>query len=469
MQLFELLVLRRRSLLGPVLLLIAFLLGAIACGRRVDSVRVVLITLDTLRYDSFIGAGGRPTTMPRLKAWAERASSFDRFYTSTASTQPSHASMLTGLHPWQHGVSSNGMQLAERYLTVAEALRDKGFSTSAVVASFPVSRRFGFAQGFDRFDDDFGRGGVGGEWFDAARRIEGGDEQQETRRGDPFYSLADRVVARALAELDAATAKRQFFWFHFFDPHAPYGNTTSEPTIGPPDVLRLAATGEDYTEALAQARRLYDADVSFLDGALGRLLGQLDLDASRFETHVLIVGDHGESFGEEGSMAHGRRLIPSQLHVPCLVRSPRFDVGVRQDIAGSIDVAATLLALAGVEAELPEVSASRDLTRPASRPTRVFGMRRTYEAPYPDRRLDGSVHEIEGYLFFLLDEEGVLFRGNSETLIPPTGDGSGLAPEATRRLRRLFSELEQDLARNQATGDADPEVKEKLEALGYVE
>ncbi len=453
-----------------LLLVAAIIAGTVSCSHRSEDVRVVLITLDTLRWDSFAGTAGKATTMPRLRQWAQRATTFDRFYTSTASTQPSHSSMFTGLHPWQHGVSRNGMRLSETHRTVVEQLRGAGFATSAVVASFPVSRRFGFGQGFGRFHDQFVTGSVsGGEWLDAARRAEAEGGSNETRRGDPFYSLADTVTAQALAEIDAATERRQFFWVHFFDPHAPYGNTTVEPNISPPEVLELAAEGEDPTEALARARRSYDADVSFLDAALARLLERLDEDGSRFETHVVIVSDHGESFGEEGSMAHGRRLIPSQLHVPCVIRSPRLEAGVRHDVASSVDVAATLLSLAGVNAEPAGSSPGRDLTRPARRPRRAVGMRRTYEVPYQDRRLDGSVREIDGYLFFLFNDKGELFRGNRDSLMPPIGSGSDLSQEEGRNLRQLFGEFEHELAGNQADGELDPEVKEKLEALGYVD
>ncbi len=443
--------------------------GAVACASRGGHVRVVLITLDTLRHDSFAGVDGSGSTMPRFRKWAEEATIFDRFYSSSASTQPSHASMFTGLHPWQHGVSSNGMRLADGHRTIAEQLREAGFATSAVVASFPVSRRLGFGQGFERFHDEFAIGEVNdGEWLTAARRAEAAAGPSATRLGDPFYSLADDVTARALAEIDAATARRQFFWFHFFDPHEPYGDATGEETIIPDDALRVAGRGEDPAAAVARARRLYDADVSYLDADLGRLLERLEADASRFETHVVIVADHGESFGEGGAMAHGRRLIPSQLHVPCVIRSPYLAAGVRTDVAGSVDVAATLLRLAGLEAEPDRGGQSRDLTQPARRPPRAFGMRRTFPTPVQDWRLDGSVHVIDGFLFYFLNEQGELFRGNGDALLPQAAGSPEPSAAEGQELRRLFRGFERDLARNQAEESSDPEVKEKLEALGYV-
>ncbi len=451
---------------GPLLALSGCVALALlsACSPR--QVRIVLITLDTLRYDSLAGSAQWPSTMPHLVRWAEEATLFERFFSATASTQPSHASMFTGLHPWQHGVSRNGLRLADEHQTVAETLRAAGFSTAAVVASFPLSRRFGFARGFDRFDDDFDAGKLSpGEWLRASRRVAVEGSQPEAQLDDPFYSLADRVTERALGEIAAATGQRQFFWFHYFDPHSPYGDTGDGATTRPAEALRLARAGEDPAPAVRRARLLYDADVAFLDRALGRLLEGLEQGAAAYETHILLVSDHGESFGEEGSMAHGRRLIPSQIHVPCIIRSSRLDAGVRQDVAGSVDIAATLLSLAGLETA---TGAARDLTASVPHRSRAVGMRRTYEEPFHDVRLDGSVHILDDHQFFLVAEDGGIYRGNSARVDPPTLPPAGLADDQARQLRAVFDGFEQELTASKAEKIEDPEVEEKLRALGYV-
>lgn len=447
----------RALLVGSLSLVLAILaLGLTGCfeDSRRKGQRLVLITLDTLRYDSFAGAGDKPSTMPRLKRWAAEATVFERFYTATAATQPSHASMLTGLQPWQHGVTGNRLRLAEHHVTVAERLQEAGFATAAVVASLPVSRRFGFAQGFDHFSDEL----VTGE----APRGEGEEHLEEA-----FYSLADVVTDRALAQLDASTGRRQFFWFHYFDPHSPYGDTAGGSTIQPREVLELARAGKETGEVVSRAHRLYDADVAYLDDALSRLLERFEADSTDFETHVVITADHGESFGEDGSIAHGRRLIPSQLHVPCLIRSPRLAAGLRRDVAGSIDIAATLLALADLE-EMPEPARplkSRDLSRPDPR-SRAFGMRRTWDKPHRDVRLDGTIHLLDSHLFFMVDEAGELHRGNGERLL---ASGSTILPdEEAQNLRQLFAAFEEILRNSAAESDDEPEIIEALRSLGYV-
>ncbi|HUF78425.1 MAG TPA: sulfatase-like hydrolase/transferase, partial [Thermoanaerobaculia bacterium] len=95
---------RVRALIGLTILVT---LGA--C-RDPQPVRVVLVTLDTLRYDSLVPAEGEgaESAMPRLLERSRAGVRFERFYAATSITQPSHASMLTALHPWEHGVVSNG-------------------------------------------------------------------------------------------------------------------------------------------------------------------------------------------------------------------------------------------------------------------------------------------------------------------------------------------------------------------------
>ncbi len=435
-----------RSLL-LLCLIMSFTLGSCALVAP-RGTRVVLITIDTLRRDSF------ESHMPQLAAWADDAAVFTGFYSATSTTQPSHASMFTGLHPWQHGVSRNGQDLAPERRTIAEILKSAGFSTAAAVASFPVSHEFGFAQGFDVFDDDFDQG-KRGPWAK--------DPQKDGEKR--FYSRADTLSQKAIAQLDKLTGSdRQFFWFHYFDPHDPYGDSTDERMTGPMEALDLALKGENPSAAVRRSRELYDKDVSFLDRSLTALLERLENDKD-FETHVLIVSDHGDSFGEDGSMGHGTRLTTGQIHVPCLIRSPRFSPGRRTDIAGSIDVAATVLALAGVKSSLPT---SRDLAKAPGTAPRVFGMRRVYAKGARFPRLDGNRYPIDTPLFYTILHDQIV-RGNSEEVEAlPEGLSEGEHDTLRMNLRRLFSTFEETLKKNFKEEDLTPEIRKALEALGYV-
>ncbi len=452
-----------RSSFALVSLAAVLLAGSLACSGPDKPMRIVLITLDTLRYDSFAGSDERPTSMPNLARWAQDATIFERFYTATSSTQPTHASMFTGLHPWQHGVASNGRTLADDQVTVAERLREIGFTTAATVASVPVGPQFGFAQGFERYDADFAPENVMSGWLHNAQRRKKA-EQPEVVPEEGHYSLASVIGERALSQIETATGSRQFFWFHFFDPHSPYGDSAGGPIRRARGVLRRAQEGEEMPPIIEHARQLYDLDVAHLDEVLAQLLERLERDET-FETHILIVADHGESFGEDDSMGHVWRLIPSQIHVPCLIRSPRLEPGVRSEVAGSVDVAATLLGFAGLE---QPGTFGRDLARPSSGRPQALGMRDAFDRPQRDLRLDGKAYILKGQLFYRVNEHGELFRGNGDRLIAPEGGEQAPAEELSKQLRALFASFEEELAATAGERLDDPKLKRRLEALGYV-
>ena len=422
------------------------LLG-VACGHASDpeprGVRIVLVTLDTLRADAL-------PSMPKLASRAASARRFTNAFASSPATQPSHASLFTGLAPWEHGVSRNGLVLAEARLTLAERLADAGFATAAVVASFPLHPRFGFAQGFDVFVHRFGRRLGGETWKGAA--VAG-----------RFYQTAGPVTEDALRLLREASGVKQFFWFHYFDPHEPYGDTVGE---GMPLGV-LAATRRDAPERLPArieaAHRLYGRDVAHLDRQLDRVFQQLEVDAARFETHVLVTADHGESFGEDGALGHGARLTREQVQVPLLVWSPDVTAGVDAAPASSVDVARTLLARAGVD---PRGFGGRDLGGPAPREgARATGMRVTGLGPL-DLLLAGLPPDASRAPRFFLADGTRLYAGDGHALFE---EDDPARPVRDDPLRARFAGFAAALARTAAVERLDPETREGLRALGYGE
>jgi len=407
-------------------------LGAVAClvpvscspAPEVAPERVVLITIDTLRADRF---GAEP--MPLTWGYAQRGTVHTQAYAATSSTQPTHATLFTGLHPWEHGVTRNGLPLEAAHSTVAEHLKAAGFETRAVVASFPLARVFGFDQGFDQYVEEF------------QRPLQGRTEWQGTEvEGRRFYSLAQAVTDRALAQLDAAAPGRQFFWFHYFDPHSPYGDSS-----GP----GLRGAQDSDAELVARA---YDADVASLDGELARLLARIDRDADSIPTHVVLTADHGESLGEGGVIGHETRVTPEQVRVPLFVRSPRVDPGRSDTPVGSADVFRMLLALAGIE---PDEPASTD--EPAG--VQVVGMRRSFEDPSEPGRAPRFFAVVDGRL---IAGNAVGVASNA----PPFDELEGTLAE---ELRRLFASFEEETARTRAPLLEDERVREGLGALGYTE
>ncbi len=359
-------------------------------------------------------------------------------------------------------MSRNGLRLPESARTLAERFREAGFSTHAVVGSVPVSRRFGFQQGFDLFEDSFDRGRLADKWLPAAQdpEVAGADADNRT------YRLGDVVTARALEVLATVAPGDQFLWFHYFDTHDPYGDTVRRVgTMRPRGVFRQLDRGASQEAVVRRANELYREDARYLDRQLAGLLQEIEKDEERYRTHVVITADHGEGLGEDGSFGHGNRVTLGVIQIPCLIRSPELAPGDREEVVGSVDLWRTMLVLAGLAGEGPQ---GRDLTRPASDGGAV-GMRQS--GSFTERRLDGSTVEVgpEDLRFFAVASDGTLYRGNRRELLAPLGPTQEMPAELAERLQTRFAGYEESLAAARSAEPADPEALEALRALGYLD
>lgn len=290
---------------------------------------VVLVTIDTLRADTPGYAGGGAST-PLLDRIAGEGLNFPNAHAHAVLTLPSHASLLSGLLPTQHGVRSNsGFALDDRTRTIAQALRAEGIATGAFVAAFPLDRRFGLAAGFDVYDDRY----HGSASIDFAVPERAGDE----------------VVAAAHDWWDQNRGQRRFLWVHLFEPHAPYS---------PPEPFASTHTDDPYL-----------GEVAAVDAYLRPLLEPI-LDA-REPVLVTVTSDHGEGLGEHGELTHGLFAYEGTLRVPLLLWAPGLEPGVDSRPARHIDLAPTILSALGVDgsADLPGRSL---LEPPDSAPATYF-------------------------------------------------------------------------------------------------
>jgi len=278
--------------------------------RRKQPLSVLLITLDTTRADRLGCYGYDAGHTPALDRLASEGLRFTEAFTHVPLTLPSHASLLTGLLPPEHGLRDNGRgRLNDNVQSIAETLKARGYRTGAFLASFVLDRQFGLAQGFDVYDDRMSPPARGDNVFDRENR-------------------ADIVCDRALAWLQEHAEGPFFCWVHFFDPHDPYD---------PPEPYRT------------QYRDLYDGEIAFMDSQVARLLEAIEREDLAETTLVIACADHGEAFGEHGETGHGVLVYGETMHVPLLLRLPGLVPRGNSDrLVGLTDIPATILDVLGV-------------------------------------------------------------------------------------------------------------------------
>jgi len=114
---------------------------------------IVLISIDGLRADRLAAYGAAQSAAPAIDALASEGVVFERAYTHSPLTLPSHAALLTGRLPFENGVRDDGgYVLSDATRTIAEQLRNRGFNTGAAVSTFLLRADTGIARGFSFYD-----------------------------------------------------------------------------------------------------------------------------------------------------------------------------------------------------------------------------------------------------------------------------------------------------------------------------
>jgi len=333
---------------------------------------VFLISMDTTRADRLSLYGYARPTSPRLDAFAADALTFNQARSAAGWTLPGHASMLTGLYPSRHGAHLAGgwlkgesidgrrnvaYPLAADKTTLAELLRDRGYTTGGFVANFSyLYRDFGLGQGFQVYED------APGLLF----RVRPPVSRFVQQTFDPGFGLkpyrtAQEINALALGWLDGAPAGRPIFTFlNYMEPHQPWlAPAPHDRWVWELPQAKRLATKDLYTHAvkdfspeeLAFINANYDGQVAAMDQALGELVDALKARGRYDNALIIVTADHGELLGEHGYVGHmGRMLYEPLIHIPMVVKFPgaSHPKGRLDDLVQNLDVTPTVLREAGV-------------------------------------------------------------------------------------------------------------------------
>jgi len=295
---------------------------------------LLLIVVDTLRADHLGAYGGKFPTSPNLDRFARENLMFTRAVSAAPWTPPSIASLFTSQLPTSHrversasGKGTPGDALSLATTTLAEHLAAHGYETSAIVANPWLVASRGYAQGFATYLDD------------AALRARTGVDA-------PTATPALGAIAREEVARLSAQPRPFFHYLHVLDPHQPFD--------APEELVdRFHPQGRERPrdgDALAKIRTdvaAYDAEISIVDAMLGALFAALREQGVYDELVVAFTSDHGEQFFEHGQIGHGHDLFAEEIHVPLLLKAPGLR-GRIDDVVSTLDVAPTLVALAGL-------------------------------------------------------------------------------------------------------------------------
>ncbi|HYG63225.1 MAG TPA: sulfatase-like hydrolase/transferase [Thermoanaerobaculia bacterium] len=380
---------------------------------------VILITLDTLRADTLGFAGHPRAATPVLDRLAAAGRVYTDAHAHNVVTLPSHANILTGRYPYQHGIRDNsGFTLPASVPTLGTMLRQAGYRTGAFVAAYPLDSRFGLDQGFDLYDDDYPRGSNPADFVVAERR-------------------GDQVIAPALRWWRSQRGHRRFLWVHLYDPHAAYA---------PPEPFASRFRDNPYLGEVA-------ATDSFLAPLLQPLLGGKEPPAL-----VVVTSDHGEALGEHGELTHGLFAYEATLKVPLVLWGAGVRPGKDTRPARHIDIVPTVLGALGVKS--PSGLPGRSLLGPASQTDTSYFESLSTALNRGWAPLRGTLRERRKYIELPLPELYDLARD--------PGEQKNLFGEERRAANALRQALPEESVWPPRKGQVSPEEEARLRSLGYM-
>jgi arylsulfatase A-like enzyme/Flp pilus assembly protein TadD len=390
---------------------------------------IILISIDTLRADRLPAYGYGEVETPNLDALQREGVLYERAYSHIPLTLPSHASLLTGLLPPDHGIRDNiGYRLdsarvqSEEVPFLPQLLKRRGYATGAAVSSFVLRQKMGLGTSFDFYEDSI-----------------------EFRTGTGLGGLQRpglETLDLARPWLREASPGPFFFFFHIYEPHTPYA---------PPEPF-----ASRYSSP-------YDGEVAAADAVIGALFDELRELGVYDRALIILLSDHGESLGEHGEDEHGVLLYTATLHVPLILKLP----GAR--LAG--ERVAAPVQLIDV---LPTVADVLDLPVPAD--LRGVSLLEFLDSTGPTRRIYSETYYPR--LHFGWSELTSLLDGNHQYIEGPDPElfdlvvDPGEKRNLLRQERRLYATLRDELSTYNRTlegpEEADTESREALAALGYI-
>ncbi len=438
---------------------------------------VILLSIDTLRADHLGCYGYAKPTSPAIDELAQDATLFASNFSPAPYTHTSHMTMLTGLHPSSHRVIRFDERLAPETPTLAEILRDRGFRTAAFTGGGQLNTSYGFAKGFEVYDERPG--------------------------ANELVNSAAAVTEKAAPWLEANRATRFFLFLHTYQPHNPYRspafparalfekpefpwNTVYLQNLlgsGSPRLFRTMTPVE--TENITA---LYDIEIRYTDEFLVKpLLSELKRLGLYDRTMIVLTGDHGEEFYDHGSWEHVHTVYNELVHVPLIIKFPesRFR-GQRVDrVTGLVDIAPTIVEETGIRHSRwkPDGESLAGLVRGREKTART---RISYTPSEGSAHMPRRLGVVRAPYKLILNDPYPAGASTFFTPPPPRQEAielfdwvrdpaekTNLAarnPELVRELVRIAGEYERKLAGSRGGRKfvMTKELEDKLRALGYI-
>lgn len=488
------------------------------------SPNVLVVALDCVRAMDFPGPHAHPELLKLLQAEFIR---FPRATTTSNWTVPSHASIFTGLYPWEHGLFRGGLHsLSPEFPSLATILSGAGYRTASFSSNPFINDELGFTRGFQTAwwgnrievllrlprstlirphhsgatnpDPSFVAGAA--QWllhFDAAADVLDqlpwiadlllGTAQRVDRESPTTAARVSPWIEPTIAKwLSSVERSRPLFCFvNLLDAHQPYIG------VGPDGDVR--STWADMAR-IRSLRRTQppshpDGPRTPLIGLLGRYRRSIRTLEDRIleivelfrredrwrNSIVVITADHGQAFGEAGTIFHQPSLAEEVVRIPLWVRFPDTlsAGGDAQGWASVIDLFPTILERCGIAAPTQSSGVRLESLISGQRRDPVFVLQDSEEVDLSPKRdsLGRLQSRTAGYRVGAIWNHSKLVTDGSDVLTRQLwGENSGPGPSEEGRTQvatQANEILNSVLIMANRAPERDHPVSRRIMAWGY--
>jgi arylsulfatase A-like enzyme len=324
-------------------------LALAACDRAAAPPHVVVIVMDTARPDLLSAYGHPRPTSPFLDSLLSSSTRFDRAYSTSCWTLPSHASLFSGVSNEVHHTIQASTRFPSELPLLAEELAARGYQTAGFSNNPWISATTGLNRGFATFVD---------RWR--------ANKEAQAGRHPTIMSI------EAWLRDERDPEKPAFVFVNLTEPHMPYRPRwehanpfmtsqeewrTSMTEFFPPRTGATALMLRHYSRQdpldprdWPRISALYEGELRACDDVVRGIVERLDDVLPPEKTLLFVLSDHGENLGDHDHVNHVFNLYESNLRIVLLARGPGFAPGAQERRLVQItDLHPTILAAAGVE------------------------------------------------------------------------------------------------------------------------
>lgn len=426
---------------------------------------ILLISLDTLRWDHLGCYGYESPTSPNIDALANDAVLFKNAISQSSWTLPTHMSLFTSQYPYEHGAvkAMVSIDTKERGPLLSEVLKDRFYTNAGYTGGALLDQQYGFSDGFDIYSVNYSeyRNPIDDKVLEFLK---------ENRDVHFFlflhtYCIHNYYAPHEFREIfDTSCDEQMHEWNEIL------------PFVKKFQVSAIDSSGEE--NKIQHLVKLYDSSIRYVDSRVGFLLQQLKEMDLYDDIMIIITSDHGEEFGDHGHTSHGHTLYDELIRIPLIIKFPNNEYGGTEvrGIVRQIDIVPTVIDYLGID-KMPWMRGQSLLKMIEGRSAKN---RQAFSDVENRKKLKFSLRTADYHLVYYVNLKDFIEKKIGSFHLYDVVNDPGELIDISSMDEKIFSELRSDLLDwlsqmdvrkffKSGKIDLKPDLEKRLKALGYLQ